>query len=1571
MAYIRWLHKSWNVFWTFIGVLVLTVALVIGAGFGLMQLQPVKNQIADQLENRFSKNFQGVLSIGKLEGLVPLQVDLNQVKIYPDSSEFEPVLETASITASLDFWSLLQNRVVINSLSVKSPKGVIDPDSDFSLEQAFNPKQSAITKDQELISEGSSSRFQIIVPAVLIEDGNFTFRNALSTENRFSSGDSLQFQNVHMDLFFEFTEDQRFVDVNKFEFGIPELSIPKVELFGQIYNDSRFLELNALNVKVGNSNIRFSGEADGVNLLAGNALEQLTESKLTFLIDRFSAEKEDLSKFVPDAPEFPATLRGTIRGEGSLDSLYFPAAEISIGESFANLNGYVKNLQNPSDIFYDINLDALIFGQEELAIFGEYLSPEQLLAVAETRIEGQISGSKSQATTNLTARHSQRGEIRTEGSIDWESQIAVDYNFNTDSLDLGNLFDPRVQSTNLTLTGEFKSSSLDLKNSVGGLVIKSQQGVLDSRNFDRVSILANWNDGIIEPDIRAEVNGSLITTNGRVDLKSSLPSYSLQGSAGNIYLNDLIRDGRMEEVYADVEYDFNVKGKEWNELFGLVSLDITRAVAGDDTLGRHQIYVDFNEPEAQNRILRLTSTAFDATIEGDFEPASLVTLGKQWSSYFTQRVKEEYLFEETDVISDSIRITENQNVSVTARLKNLGIINAYYPAFPMVTTSARINSTVNVNSQRLLFNATLIDSKTEMKNLEADSLMLQLTGGFRKEAKLKEFSGLQFQANASNLDYGYLIGKQVSISANVNQDSVDIQSNIRQIADEASFVFNAGGHISDNALSLFIKNFELGADTYRWVNRGTPMVEYQADESLVLRNFVFESDSQFVGIDGTFSNLPEDSVNYNISEVRLDRLSDLIAGRLSFGGVLNGDFTTRTLTTVPTIQGDVDVEAFDLDGTLFGDVNISSKYNQQLDRFDTNISVSTDSAKYPSYYANSDRQGQEFDINGYVLAPVEGDFPDADTLYQFDVDFKNIDLWILPYIGPKVFAEGAGLAQGTGKIWGNLETYDFESSFDVGTEDAAYLRPNFLDTYYYAQGNLTFTRNAGFTFNDIYLIDPSGGNAILGGFYDTNDFGPTDSMRISLEMDEFQFLNSSFDPTVAFFGKAYGSSTVTISGTNLNPVLRTEQPIVISDFSEISIPLLEETEFNEDSRFIRFVDSFDVSDLTNNSSSANERNRINGAPNQTEEELTFAERFTLDLQFVANNPMTVRLIFDPVTGDIVTADGTGRIRILLDDEQVSMFGRFDITGGRYQFVSGDIFTRRFELEPGGSITWEGDPANARLNLNAIYGARPDINTLSNTGARDPENAQRVPVELVLNIGGTITSIENNFFFRLPNTFESQQSSTLSTQLASINRDESLKLIQATNFMLMGDFIPVSSAGQTQNNLFGENLSGSAAVLNPLLSSQVINPLLSNQVNSLLNSDLSSLDVDFNLNTYNQVDLGVALRLYNDKLILRREGQITGRQSNIGDLGATYQINRTFAVTAFHRQDLTFGTLSSTDQSQQSQDINGVGVEAKVSFNTWDEFFKRLLSPFRKLFGSDKKEQNQEDITENRLGEDPT
>jgi hypothetical protein len=1440
--------------------------------------------------------------------------------------------------------------VLVHSLELISPSTVIDQESTFSIEQAFirNSRLDKKAISQPSIDTDFEFDLQVIIPSVAVQEGSILFQNVFDQS---SGNKNMQVSNISMQLFFEFTNTQRFVDIDELQFDVPEMDIEDLRAFGQIYNDERFFEVNAFTVQYQNSSLRFSTEINNLDILKGNIRDQLKESEFSYLIDKINLSSELLSSYLNVFPmEISSKVQGRIEGSGNTDSLNFSRAEIIVGQSFIRFDGSIYDYQNAPDLKYKLFVPQISVAEGEMEALPEEFTNALKQAISETNFEGQFSGNLDQTNIVLDANHYQRGELSVSGGLSWKDQIGIDLDFKTESLNIDQLVDPRIGATDLTLEGSLKSNTLDFKKSTGGITIQSAPGTFDNRTFEQLSILAAWDNGFIKPDIRINFNESLVSASGTIDLRKEQPIYDIRGRADNIDLKQITQWAQLKPVIADVEYDFNITGRNLKDIHGQFSIDVLEAAFDEDTLGRHQFYIDFNAPQSPEREIRLTSTAFDANLKGNFTPQALFELGNIWKGYFVQRYYEEIALDQNTVIQqDTLRPGPNQDLSIAVNLKNLKLINTYLPQFPTLGSAGRLNSSMNVNKRRLLFNASFTDIKTSINEFEADSLNIQAT--------------------ATSIDHTLLNTKDIQLTANLNQDAFDFRLSGNQLAEEASILLALTGSLKEKELTLSFDEFGLKSDAYDWNKQGTPIIRYFDRERLALDDFTFESDSQFVQVDGTFSSLPQDSVNYKIQGLDLSKISRILDIRLDFAGEINGEFTTTTLTTVPTIRGNIDIEELYLDNNLYGDLSINSQYNSDLNRFDTKIISSTDSAKYPEYYDNTGNKGQFFEINGYVLAPKNGQFPDTDTLYAFESDFKNIDLWVLPLIGPKVFAEGGGLANAKGAIWGNMNTYDYNIDISIGQQDAAFIRPQFLETDYYAQGNITWNRDRGFTFHDIYLIDPSGGNAILSGFYDVNDFVRTDSMLINLDMNQFKFLNNSFAPTIAFFGEAYASGLVTISGSNLAPVISTQDPLRITDFSEISIPLLEETEFDEDNRFIRFVSSFDDAGVLNSTGRYASNGQESTSQAEEQEDLSFAERFTLDLQFVAENPMNVRLIFDPVTGDIITAQGTGRLRILLEDEEVSMFGRFDVNGGRYQFVSGDIFTRRFEIEPGGTIVWEGDPANARLDVNAIYSARPDINTLSGTGTRDPENAQRVPVELVLNIGGTISSIENNFFFRLPDTFETQQNSTLSTQLASINRDENLKLLQATNFMLMGNFIPVSSAGDTQANLLGENISGSAAVLNPLLSSQVINPLLSNQVNSLLNSDLSSLDVDFNLNTYNQVDLGVALRLYNDKLILRREGQITGRQSNIGDLGATYRINQTFAVTAFHRQDLTFGNISSTEQSQQSQEINGVGLEAKVSFNTWNEFFKRLFAPFRKLFGINE-EQNQEEITENRQAIDP-
>src|SRR5699024_7158191 len=522
--------------------------------------------------------------------------------------------------------------------------------------------------------------------------------------------------------------------------------------------------------------------------------------------------------------------------------------------------------------------------------------------------------------------------------------------------------------------------------------------------------------------------------------------------------------------------------------------------------------------------------------------------------------------------------------------------------------------------------------------------------------------------------------------------------------------------------------------------------------------------------------------------------------------------------------------------------------------------------------------------------------------------------------------------------------------FDV---QIAFVKPRIFNTYYFLSGRLAVDRPEGVTFDSLPVMDTKGGSGTLWGTIDLNDFNPLTYLDLNFDINELKILNSSMDPDVPFFGNVSGTGRFRLSGSNTNMNLRSPQAIRLTSDSHISLPLMDETELNEAGKFIRFVDSFE------NYNAGDQNDRSEKIDKDVQEEqlreqissLTFSERFNLDLRFTTANTIAVSLIFDPVTGDVLKARGSGQMRIAMQGQDLQMFGRYRITSGTYQFVTGEIISRKLELQPGGRIVWEGQPDNARLDISAVYHARPNISTLAGGGSVSDQNnvgrSQQVPVDLVVEISGTLNSVENSYYFKLPSSLDLSTNSTLTYTINQINRDDQQKLLQATSILFTGQFIP-TQGGESATSSLSQNLTRGSTVLNPLLSNQVISPLLSNQINALLNSDVSRLDIEFNLNAYNEVDLGIALRLYNDRLILRREGQITGGGpqttlgQRIGDLNATYRISRRLSLTAFHRQNQIlsdFGTQ--TQGGDVTPSLDGLGLEANFQFNTWRELWNTI------------------------------
>lgn len=1567
--FFRWLHKSWKYFWGFILSLLLTVLILAAAAIGILQLDVTQDYLAGRIENQLENAYEAELDIGDIDGFLPFRLNLQDVTLVrKDSTSSDTLATIKRIGSEIDVWGLLQNKISITGFEIDRPEVWLTSDKKGKI--VYLDRRPSVEKDTtESQEEPWLSKVEILAPDVQIAGGAVHLKAVTPKTQIANLPQSISLTNINSNLFVDWSERQRYLDVESFTAETGNLKMGKIAFSGQLYSDPQYLEFNSFYLTLGNSQFILNGEIDGVNLLRPDFTGQLLAAHYDLSVTSEQIHLNDLRDFIANPPKIENPLSLNVKAEGTTDSLWVDRAMVGLGESLVNFNGLMKNLQDRKKFTYEIRLDSLSLQRPDMAQLLDTLSISQYQALENLTASGKANGGTDSLDVDLDFS-SPMGKLAIRG----QSRLKPPYRYRgtleSSNLDISS-FVASFDTTSLNFNARLEGEGIGLKDADAEMDLTFTDSQIDTVHFENLELKSSLANSLWKQEYTYRNGRESITGSGWVDFDDEEPPISMQGNAENINLATFL--GRFGVPSSRLNFDYNVevRGLNPNRIQGRANLDVKASTIGGDTVRAHQIYMDLNSPDAEKRSFRLTSSLFDMNVSGQIVPGDIIDQARFWTAYLKDRYREEILMKEPVASKAPAMRPPNSNVVLdgTISAKDLGLIKEYVPEFPSIETDTQINFNINTDGTRLLLTAGMQADTLVYNKLNFDDSSTQLTASFRSDRTLREFSSLDFQANVKALETDAVDLDSMGIDLAMKQDSVTFSQHVGAISDNARFRMALKSNISDSAIVVSLQDFFLGNNNYAWTNQASPSVTYKQGGIVDFKDFSFQNKNEFFRMRGTLSKDRSDSLTYILRDINLRRISDLIKGKIDFAGILNGKLITRSLTRQPTIQGKLNVNRFALNNRMIGDVHFGSRYNQQKDRFDTQIDIVTDSTKYKKYLDSNDDIGQNIRLDGYFVTPN----PEVqqDTVFYFDADFKQIDMWVIPLIVQNIFLEMEGQATGEGYITGNMDDFDFHADFQTHN---VFAKPRFVTTNYFLNGHVILDRQRGVVLDGVDIMDTKGGTGVVSGTIDLNDFKPITYLDLQLKMNKLQFLNNKMDPDVPFYGNVSGSGVVRLTGSNDDLYMRTAGPIQLTTDSKVSIPLLEETELEQTGKFIRFVDSFE--DRGKKPTSSEKSGEKNKQPDdedlleQTIKNMTFSERFDLDLQFEATNDILVNLVFDPVTGEVLTARGTGQMRITMQDQEVQMFGRYNINGGDYQFVTGEIISRKLELESGGGIIWEGPPDNARLDISAVYHARPNISTLISDASIESQNqgtSQQVPVDLIVEINGTLNSVENNYYFRLPTSLDLSSNSTLQYTLNQINRDEQQKLLQATSILFTGQFIPTQGTGNATASL-SQNLTRGSTVLNPLISNQVISPLLSNQINALLNSDVSRLDIDVNLNAYNEVDLGIALRLYNDRLILRREGQITGGgpQSSlgdrIGDLNATYRIRRGLSLTAFHRQDQVLSSLQGT--GSQAGDItpsvDGVGLEAQLQFNTWQELLDRVDRSFKKLFGDTKQNDKKDD-----------
>jgi hypothetical protein len=466
---------------------------------------------------------------------------------------------------------------------------------------------------------------------------------------------------------------------------------------------------------------------------------------------------------------------------------------------------------------------------------------------------------------------------------------------------------------------------------------------------------------------------------------------------------------------------------------------------------------------------------------------------------------------------------------------------------------------------------------------------------------------------------------------------------------------------------------------------------------------------------------------------------------------------------------------------------------------------------------------------------------------------------------------------------------------------------NYLNTQYNLSDEVTLT-DKWIGFNSVTINDTKGNTAIASGKIYHEHFKDF-RFDVALNAGKFQVLNTNSSQNNLYYGSAYVSGALFVKGALSNVII--DAAVKSERGTQIFIPLSNTDEVSQ-SDFITFV----------------KHDTLNKVPEKYNNVDLSGITMNFDLEVTPD--AEVQLIFDSKIGDIIKGRGTGNIKMEINTLGIfKMYGEYTIDDGDYLFTLQNIVNKRFEVEKGGTIRWNGNPYDAEINLNAVYGLRASLYDLLG----DSTLKKRIPVECKLNMTNKLMNPTIKFGVEIPNIDDN-----IAAQVRKVvpENDEQENSNQVFSLLVLGRFA-------TPRGLSADPSSGVSSNASELLSNQ-----LSNWASHI------SKDVDIGFNyrsgddiSREEMELALSTQLFNDRVTV--DGNVGVANSNttqntsniVGDFNVDVKINRDgkLRVKGFNKSNN--GLINSNTYTQ------GVGLFFREEFDTLSDLVNRYKAYFRK------------------------
>ncbi len=1548
--------------------LALGVVLVgVVAFFALTRTEVGRDALRAEIERRFDERFAGRLEIGTLSGNLVYDLYAQDVRVYgPDGAL---VLQADSVVARPSWKTLFGRQITARALTLFRPEAYLvrRPGGRWNIQEAFNrPRRRASASSAE-------EPFSFAAATTRIVDGHLFTHNAGTAPEAVQAGRVFDYANtrleaVRLEATVEWQPDgTKLVDLFSFEAALPEQDVRIRQLQGQMALAESTLALSQVVLRTGTTALDFSAALTG--WAAGRSLWQ-ADPEVDLDLAESRIDHEEVRRFFPAWPLSDATmLRARI--EGPLSHLVVDEVRIGRGASALAARGTLSGL--PEAARFDAMLEnSVLTARDVEAVFPaapaealgrlRRLGPVALDADAEGAVPLRAAQEPLRLAADLVVRSDAGAVTGTAAFARMVSGVTYRADLQLDTLRLARLAPEAGVPGRLTGQVQINGRGTTAATASGTLALRLTESELAGRPIPALRLDARADSGSAEGTLEyGQRAGGTLRATGAVRYAGAPPAFDLRARSRRLDLGPLfLSDSLATRLTADIRAEGG--GASWPEASGRI------AVAFDSSLVRrgevegrilpHRSALVLAEAGAAAPRLRLTGALATLTLDGDVAVPPLRALGRLWADAFAQaartalskRAAQPAMAQAAEpeppadpALREAARAAlrdaglDGLDLRADFLLKRPDLLTALFPRLPLLEADLHATLALTASADRLRSSGTASTDTLRVGRLRADTLRANFVANAALDAPLVQTLDVRLNADAAALSVGERVrfrAPRLNVSYAERGGEVRL-STASTRGQSGPLRFLAGLEVLPDRTRLVVRDVHLEAGSYVWETPEAQPVDLFADAvripglQLVGRSGGKAEPPQRLRIAGTLSSAPGDTLRAEVDGLLLRPASDFFNLKRPLGGRLNGRLLLTGGLRQPELTGGLAVSRLAFDDRLLGNLSVESRYVPGASE------VALDARLRPSPPDTSARiaeiplrsEESRLRLRGTFRLPTLGDLaagrPPADPgALDLSLDARRADLFFFEYIFQDQIENVEGYLTGEGTVQGTFRLPLFQA--DLRAVDGQFSVPQFGLTY--ALEGPVAVDAEGIGVDGVLVTGPDGGTAALSGQLLFNGYDYF-SFDLSARLDKLQIIDVEDSRELPFYGSIWASGPVTLTGPLSSAALRSSN-IRTTDESELFIPITE-SDARTDTGYILFADSTgQVPDLEK---VTRRRNLLSDRPVG---ERSFLDGLEMDLNVYAPGGSTVHLVFDPLLGDVLSAVGSGRIQLQRQGGDFFTYGTFDVDAGEYLFTAGELFYRRFDIE-GGTISWDGPPANAKLGLTASYHTRASTAGLGGSGGA----TGRIPLVVLLEITGRVEQPAVDLSLRVDRSERFAVEDFSATALETILNQPDRETEYATSVLLTNTFLLTTDLARNP-------AEGSLADTGGRLAFNSVSQLVASQVNRYLSAALPGLDFRLGVQGENPEDrdviYGLALRLLDERLIIRGEGVFVDTadepeaQGLEGEFVVEVRLSPSVSVEAFYRREgsvLSEQTLTST---------TGAGVSYQTEFRSWKRLFERFF-----------------------------